>query len=86
VKAARLAELGALLAEQQTAFNTQFIGRTVPVLFDRPGRREGQLAGRSPWLHAVHAEGPDSWRNNIVDIAIAAAGPRGLTGSAQEAA
>lgn len=86
LKIARLAALQDLLAEQQTAFNAQFIGRTMPVLFDRPGRREGQLAGRSPWLHAVHAEGPDSWRNNIVDIAIAAAGPRGLTGSAQEAA
>ena len=86
VKIARLAVLQDLLAEQQSAFNAQFIGRTMPVLFDRPGRRAGQLAGRSPWLHAVHAEGPDSWRNNIVDIAIAAAGPRGLTGSAQEAA
>ena len=86
VKIARLAELQDLLAEQQSAFNGQFIGQTMPVLFDRPGRREGQLAGRSPWLHAVHAEGPDSWRNNIVDVVIAAAGPRALTGNAQEAA
>ncbi len=86
VKTARLAELQALLAEQQTAFNNRFVGQTMPVLFDRLGRRDGQLAGKSPWLHAVHAEGPDSWRNNIVDIAIAAAGPRGLTGNAQEAA
>ncbi len=86
VKAARLAELQAVLADQQAAFNAQFLGRTLPVLFDRPGRREGQLAGRSPWLHAVHAEGPKSWHNRIVDVAIAAAGPRGLTAGAREAA
>ena len=86
VKAARLAELQALIGAQQAAFNQQFLGRTMPVLFDRPGRSEGQLAGRSPWLHAVHAEGPMSWHNQIVDVAIAAAGPHGLTGGAREAA
>ena len=28
-----------------------------PVLFDRPGRRQGQSMGRSPWLQAVHVDG-----------------------------
>ena len=86
VKSARLAELQALISAQQTAFNQSFLGQTMPVLFDRPGRGEGQLAGRSPWLHAVHASGPASWHNQIVDVAIKAAGPHGLTGGAQEAA
>ena len=86
VKSARLAALQGLIGEQQTAFNQQFLGRTMPVLFDRPGRGEGQLAGRSPWLHAVHAAGPMAWHNQIVDVAITAAGPHGLTGGAREAA
>ena len=86
VKSARLAALQGLIGEQQTAFNRQFLGRTMPVLFDRPGRGEGQLAGRSPWLHAVHAAGPMAWHNQIVDVAITAAGPHGLTGGAREAA
>ena len=86
VKAERLSVLQALIGEQQTAFNRQFLGRTMPVLFDRPGRGEGQLAGRSPWLHAVHASGPAFWHNQIVDVAIEAAGPHGLTGGAREAA
>ncbi|MGY9055830.1 MAG: tRNA (N6-isopentenyl adenosine(37)-C2)-methylthiotransferase MiaB [Alphaproteobacteria bacterium] len=86
VKIERLAELQALLAEQQTAFNTQYLGQTMPVLFDRPGRKDGQLAGRSPWLHAVHAAGKPEWQNQIINVTITAAGPRGLTGNAQESA
>jgi len=85
-KAERLAALQALLAEQQAAFNGRFLGRTLPVLFDRLGRHPGQHAGRSPWMHAVHAVGPEAWRNQTVDVTITAAGPHGLTGDAREAA
>ena len=36
------------------------VGRTLPVLFEKPGRHPGQLVGRSPYLQAVHAEaGPE---------------------------
>ena len=28
----------------------------MPVLFERRGRRPGQLIGRSPYLQSVHAE------------------------------
>ena len=86
VKVERLAALQALLAEQQTAFNRRFLGQTIPVLFDRPGRRPGQLAGRSPWQHAVHAAAPADWQNRIVEITVANAGPRGLSSDAREAA
>jgi tRNA-2-methylthio-N6-dimethylallyladenosine synthase len=85
VKIARHAALQDLLAEQQTAFNQQFMGRTIPVLFDRPGRQTGQLAGRSPWQHAVHANAPTEWMNQIVDITVANAGPRGLSSDVREA-
>ena len=30
----------------------------MPVLFDRPGRRAGQLLGRSPYMQAIHAVAP----------------------------
>ena len=79
VKAERLAALQALLGEQQAAFNQRFLGRTMPVLFDRPGRQPGQLAGRSPWQHAVHAAAPADWLNQIVEITVATAGPHGLS-------
>ena len=86
VKAERLAELQQELAKQQSEFNAKFLGATVPVLFDRPGKQEGQLSGRSPWLHAVHADGVEGFRDQIVDVVISSAGPHGLTGMALEAA
>jgi tRNA-2-methylthio-N6-dimethylallyladenosine synthase len=55
VKSERLAELQALLQQQQRAFNAACLGRVLPVLFEKPGRHDGQLVGRSPYLQAVHA-------------------------------
>ena len=56
VKDARLAELQSLLTGQQRDFNRATAGRTVPVLFEREGRRALQATGRSPWMQAVHVE------------------------------
>ncbi len=56
VKSRRLAELQALLDSQQRAFNAATVGRTVPVLFERPGRHPGQIVGRTPWMQAVVVE------------------------------
>jgi tRNA-2-methylthio-N6-dimethylallyladenosine synthase len=85
-KAERLAALQKALAEHQLDFNQRFLGQQVPVLFDRPGRRDGQHLGRSPWLHAVHADGPAEWRDQVVTVTITAAGPHGLTGIAEAGA
>ena len=57
VKAARLAALQALLGQQARAFNASKVGPTVPVLFAEPGRKPGQLIGKTPWLQSVYAEG-----------------------------
>ena len=57
VKDARLQELQALIRRQQDAFNRGCEGRVIDVLFDRPGRRQGQSLGRSPWLQPVHVDG-----------------------------
>jgi len=80
VKTARLQELQALLAVQQQRFNAGFVGRTMPVLFDKPGRHPGQLGGRSPWLQAVHAEAPESLLGRIAEVAVAELRPNSLTG------
>ena len=81
VKAERLAALQALLDEQQRAFNDSLIGRTVPVLFEKPGRRPGQVLGRSPYLQAVHIEGPQHLIGQIVPVTIGAAARNSLTGA-----
>src|SRR5215470_12743154 len=56
-KTARLERLQRLLSRQQTAFNMACVGRLMPVLFERAGRRSGQIIGRSPYLQAVHVQG-----------------------------
>lgn len=71
VKSERLQRLQALLGEQQIAFNEACAGRTMPVLFDRRGKGEHQLVGRSPWLQSVHVENaPESLFGNIVEVEI----------------
>ena len=79
VKAERLARLQALIDDQQRAFNAATVGRVVPVLFERPGRHAGQVLGRSPYLQAVHAEGPDRLIGRIVPVRIKAAARGSLT-------
>ena len=80
VKAERLARLQALLEGQQVAFNADCVGRTLPVLFERPGRHPGQLVGRSPYLQAVHAEAGPEWLGRIADVEILSFGPNSLAG------
>jgi tRNA-2-methylthio-N6-dimethylallyladenosine synthase len=83
VKAERLHRLQALLEDQQAAFNAAQQGRTLPVLFEKPGRHPGQLVGRSPYLQAVHAQAPDRMLGQIVPVTIEAAGKNSLTGALQ---
>jgi tRNA-2-methylthio-N6-dimethylallyladenosine synthase len=80
VKAERLSRLQALLGGQQAAFNAAQVGRTLPVLFEKTGRREGQIAGRSPYLQAVHCEGEVKLIGQIAPVRIVAAGPNSLAG------
>ena len=83
VKSERLHRLQALLGEHQQAFNSAMAGRTVPVLFERPGRHAGQIIGRSPYLQAVHAEAPQRLIGQIVAVRIASAGSNSLAGAVE---
>ena len=78
-KDARLHELQALVRAQQTAFNDRTAGLDVPVLFTGPGRRPGQLSGRTPWLQPVHAIGPEWLTGRIATVKITASHPNSLT-------
>ncbi|SFT63660.1 tRNA (N6-isopentenyl adenosine(37)-C2)-methylthiotransferase MiaB [Mesorhizobium sp. YR577] len=53
VKDERLQRLQALLLDQQRAFGTSLVSKTVEVLIEKPGRQAGQIVGRSPWLQPV---------------------------------
>jgi tRNA-2-methylthio-N6-dimethylallyladenosine synthase len=84
VKADRLAGLQQLLGEQTIAFNTACIGRDLPVLLERPGRRPGQLLGRSPYMQSVHVAVPevamDRLTGTLMDVHIEGAYPNSLSG------
>ncbi len=60
VKSERLARLQTELGSQTRTFNEACVGRVMDVLFDRPGRHPGQMAGRSPYLQAVHVTPGDA--------------------------
>jgi tRNA-2-methylthio-N6-dimethylallyladenosine synthase len=51
----RLHRLQALISAQQYAFQDSMVGRDVSVLFEKKGRLDGQMIGKSEYLHAVHA-------------------------------
>ncbi len=80
VKSARLSVLQALLGEQQQAFGRSLEGRTMPVLFEKKGRRAGQAIGRSPYLQSVHADDAEHLIGRIRDVRILAAQPNSLKG------
>jgi tRNA-2-methylthio-N6-dimethylallyladenosine synthase len=58
VKDARLRALQQAIERQRQAFNSACLGRTMGVLFERPGRYPGQVVGRSPYLQAVQVDAP----------------------------
>jgi len=80
VKSDRLQRLQALLSRQQAAFQRACVGRTLPVLIEKPGRMPGQMVGRSPYLQAVHLDADPGLTGRIVDVAIEAAKPNSLAG------
>ncbi len=84
VKSDRLAELQALLDHQQLAFNLSCRGRVLPVLFDRRGRRPGQLVGRSPYMQPVHATLDDGFLGTIAEMRIEDAFANSLHGAPSE--
>ncbi len=85
VKSERLSRLQALLVEQQSNFNADCVGKTFPVLFERQGRHEGELVGRSPYLQLVHTKGAEALLGCIMPVEISAASSNSLTGIIQAA-
>ena len=76
----RLQRLQAQIVADQTAFNDRTVGRTTDVLLERPGKFEGQLIGKSPWLQSVHVLAPDLSIGDIVTVNITDSGPLSLKG------
>jgi tRNA-2-methylthio-N6-dimethylallyladenosine synthase len=85
VKDERLQALQELIAEQQARFHRSCVGRVLPVLFEKAGRKPGQVGGRSPYLQAVHVEGALSLVGQIRNVRVTGMRTNSLTGVAAQA-
>lgn len=77
---ARLHEMQALLARQQKAVQEGMVGRTLGVLFEKPGRLAGQMVGKSDYLHSVFVQAPEAAVGDLVEVRIIASAPNSLEG------
>jgi tRNA-2-methylthio-N6-dimethylallyladenosine synthase len=81
IKSERLSRLQALIDQNQAAFNRSCVGRTVDVLFERAGRYDGQLVGRSPYLQPVQVQAPASLIGGIAPVTITEVASNSLFGA-----
>ncbi|WEK04108.1 MAG: tRNA (N6-isopentenyl adenosine(37)-C2)-methylthiotransferase MiaB [Candidatus Devosia phytovorans] len=80
VKSERLWRLQELVNQQTTDFHASCVGKTLPVLIERPGRMAGQVGGRSPYLQAVHLEGSTDLIGSIHQVEIVGTSTNSLVG------
>jgi tRNA-2-methylthio-N6-dimethylallyladenosine synthase len=79
----RLARLQQRINAHSLAFNRQKVGLTTQILIERPGKRQGQMIGRSPWLQSVHVD-TDARPGDILEVELLAAGPNSMSGAIRE--
>jgi tRNA-2-methylthio-N6-dimethylallyladenosine synthase len=76
----RLQRLQALITRQADEVLAGMVGREVGVLFEKPGRFEGQMVGKSDYLHAVHVTGAGVGPGDLKRVRITATGRNSLAG------
>jgi tRNA-2-methylthio-N6-dimethylallyladenosine synthase len=76
----RLQRLQSLITLQQHEIQGNMVGRSVKVLFEKPGRQAGQMGGKSEYLHAVHVAEADVSVGDIKDVRIISAASNSLAG------
>ena len=80
VKSERLARLQRLEEDQRRAFNQATVGRVVGVLFEKQGRHPGQIGGKSPYMQAVHVDGPLNLVGRVAPVKILSLKTNSLAG------
>lgn len=80
VKSERLQELQEVLNKQQFEYNKKFVGKTVPVLFEKEGQKEGQILGKTPYLQSLHVNAPSRLIGEIIDVKVTDAYANSLSG------
>ncbi len=80
VKTERLHRLQARITHHQRIIQDDMVGRTVSVLFEKPGRLPGQMVGKSDYLHAVHVADADVGIGQLAQVEIIESGSNSLAG------
>lgn len=80
IKDERLQRLQTLLLDQGRKYYGAQIGQTLPVLFDRVGKIEGQLQGRTAYNQSVYVEADLSQLGQIVNVEVIDATATSLRG------
>ncbi|MFN3846289.1 MAG: tRNA (N6-isopentenyl adenosine(37)-C2)-methylthiotransferase MiaB [Paracoccaceae bacterium] len=79
VASARLQELQALILDQQRAVQQAMVGREISVLYEKAGRQEGQMVGKSEYLHAVHVNDPVGKVGELARVRVLASAANSLS-------
>ena len=70
VREERLQRLQAALWQQQQHFNSSKVGAEMQVLLEKPGKKPGQLIGKSPWLQSVVVQAPETMIGQLIMVKI----------------
>ena len=84
--AERLQRLQALITRHWRTFNASFVGRSVDVLLEKPGRRAGQLVGKTPYLQTVQVMARPELIGSVMPVTITGTGTNTLFGELSETA
>lgn len=80
VKKERLLRLQSVIEAHKMKFNALADGQKLEVLFEKQGRHDGQVIGKSVSLHNVYVEGPPSLIGKVAMTEIIGFGPNSLQG------
>lgn len=81
VRTQRLEILQQELSKQQLEFNESSVGKVFPVLFEKIGKNEGDIVGKTPYMQSAYVTGADkSLIGNIVNVKIIRAQGNSLAG------
>ncbi len=78
VKAERLARLQAAITAGAHAFNRASVGRHTDILLERPGRKPGQLIGKTPWLQSAVVAIPGAKIGDLIAVEITEGQPNSV--------
>ncbi len=78
VKEERLARLQAAITAGAYDFNKASVGRLTEILLERPGRKPGQLIGKTPWLQSAVVAVPGAKIGDLIAVEITEGQPNSV--------